>query len=331
MRWALLVLAACKAPEPGEVDEDGDGVFADVDCDDGDPLVAPGLLEQVYDGVDNDCDPATADDDLDGDGLLRDADCDDRDPLRPTVEVPYDGVDNDCDPGTREDDLDEDGHPLGPDCDDADPDVNPDATEIFYDGIDNDCDPLNTVDDDQDEDGVGLALDCDDLDPFARAPLAWFVDCDADGFAPGPEDAVEACVLPDPPSACPAGGWTLTEPVGPAYDAGNTSVDCVDVDPGVFPGQAAFPSEPVIGASGGPWDVDCDGQESPEIAEVFTCEVVPAAFPPGAFVCVFTDGWADGVPVCGATGNLLAGCTLLGDLPSDCAPASSATELSVCR
>ncbi|MEQ1507790.1 MAG: MopE-related protein, partial [Myxococcota bacterium] len=42
-------------------DQDLDGVGFDVDCDDFDPRVAPGLAEQPCDALDNDCDPATLD------------------------------------------------------------------------------------------------------------------------------------------------------------------------------------------------------------------------------------------------------------------------------
>lgn len=323
------MLVACKGPvDPSEIDADGDGVFADVDCDDLDPQVNPGILEQPYDGVDNDCSPATADDDLDGDGLIRADDCDDRDPLRPSPEVPYDGIDNDCVPSTPDDDLDEDGHGIAADCDDGDPAVSPDAAEIFYDGIDNDCDPLNTVDDDMDEDGVGLAEDCDDTDFFARAPLAWFVDCDQDGVAPGIDGSIVACELPPAPSACADGTWTLTEPIGPAYDVANTTVDCVDTDPDVFPGQTVPTDVPIAGAVGGAYDRDCDGLETSEPDAVFVCEVVPAV--PTGFVCVHTPGWDGAIPACGDSGAVLTGCTLLGDGPTDCEGATSTDVLRAC-
>ena len=53
---------------PADADADADGYDATDDCDDGDATVHPGADEVAYDGVDNDCDPSTADDDLDGDG-----------------------------------------------------------------------------------------------------------------------------------------------------------------------------------------------------------------------------------------------------------------------
>jgi hypothetical protein len=83
---ALAVLgSACSGKESGgetpnwTVDADGDGHPAEDDCDDADPAV--GGAEVPYDGVDNDCDPATPDDDLDGDGFAAVEDCDDGDPL----------------------------------------------------------------------------------------------------------------------------------------------------------------------------------------------------------------------------------------------------------
>ena len=155
---------------PGCVDGDGDGAgvgadCATLDCDDGDPLVRPGVDEVPYDGLDNDCDGATPDDDLDGDGFGEIDDCDDEEfAVHPGVdEVPYDGVDNDCDGATPDDDLDGDGFGHGDDCDEGDDAVHPEAAEVPYDGVDNDCDG-STPDDDLDGDGFGLDEDCDDQD-----------------------------------------------------------------------------------------------------------------------------------------------------------------------
>lgn len=69
-------------------DKDRDGFYKknpcvpadEVDCDDRDANVNPGVSEVIYNGVDDDCDPNTPDDDLDGDGFALVDDCDDSDP-----------------------------------------------------------------------------------------------------------------------------------------------------------------------------------------------------------------------------------------------------------
>jgi MYXO-CTERM domain-containing protein len=149
-------------PEATDGDVDGDGwARSEGDCDDAEGTVNPGQSEQVYDGLDNDCDPATLDDDLDGDGFGLEQDCDDEDPtINPDAEDVYgDGIDQDCDgadgdnpdTGGPDDsgepsdsgegwDFDGDGYSLPADCDDQDPEVNPGAVEICDDGVDNECD-----------------------------------------------------------------------------------------------------------------------------------------------------------------------------------------------
>jgi hypothetical protein len=137
--------------DSADVDDDGDGVTENEgDCDDTDGGVSPSATETPYNGVDDDCDPATADDDLDGDGYgstaLGGDDCDDaKSSVSPGVaEVPYNGIDDDCDANTADDDLDGDGHGStslgGDDCDDTVASTNPDAAENTKDAVDNDCD-----------------------------------------------------------------------------------------------------------------------------------------------------------------------------------------------
>ena len=107
-------------------DEYLDVVCGGLDCDDLDPFVYPGALDDC-DGIDQDCDGE--------DGVLEmcdgglDEDCDGL----------IDGWDTDCC-------ADEDGDSFtdlecgGADCDDIDPTVHPGMQEIQGDGIDNDCD-----------------------------------------------------------------------------------------------------------------------------------------------------------------------------------------------
>jgi hypothetical protein len=93
-------------------DEDGDGYDFSEDCDDSDPLRNPGL-EEICDGIDNDCEPTTWAEgeghDFDGDGSPACVDCDDQAPsVYPGAEPICQGLDADCDG-----ELDSEGDALG--------------------------------------------------------------------------------------------------------------------------------------------------------------------------------------------------------------------------
>jgi hypothetical protein len=97
-------------------DRDNDGYFdkancgSEVDCNDNDPAINPGAVEECTDGADNDCD-----------GLI-----DIQDPDAVNCPVCY-----------------VEGGGCGPvDCDDIDPNINPGELEVCDDTIDNDCDSL---------------------------------------------------------------------------------------------------------------------------------------------------------------------------------------------
>jgi hypothetical protein len=175
----------------GQVDDDGDGVIAAEDCDDGDPSISTAEPEVWYDGIDSDC---GGDDDYDqdgdgyvpaefvglttlkvkGSGTLPGGDCDDREPMVSPQQKDtwYDGVDRSCDGG---DDYDKDGDGYVPDeyiglatkyvgtsgllpggdCDDDNSAVNPNVVDTSYDGLDSDCSGNN----DYDNDGDGYVPD----------------------------------------------------------------------------------------------------------------------------------------------------------------------------
>lgn len=169
----FLALSACTGTTPTDdptrdtgyiyIDVDGDGVPADEDCDDNNPLRSPEKVE-VCDTVDNDCDGEVDEDPIDALTWYNDADGDGfGDP---------DDVITTCDQSDNPDRVLNDL-----DCDDTNNLANPNQTEEC-DGWDNDCDG------DVDE----------DLPPDAPR---WYTDADADGYGFPPSELV-ACVSPGP-------------------------------------------------------------------------------------------------------------------------------------
>ena len=82
-------------------DEDGDGYYSDIDCNDHDSITYPGAPE-LCDGKDNDCDGTVPAEEVDGDGdgvSKCDGDCNDGDAfVNPSAyEIPGDNVDDNCD------------------------------------------------------------------------------------------------------------------------------------------------------------------------------------------------------------------------------------------
>jgi hypothetical protein len=183
--YGVAYLDWCPNPEP--------------DCDDTDPDVNPGVVEEAFgsdmcgDGLDNDCDGAV---DMMDPGCFEctvPADCDDGNPCTDDLCVenlcanlnntaPCDDgddctVDDVCADGECSGaplDADQDGYPSdacgGTDCNDAEAAINPGATEapfgdpVCSDQIDNDCDGLVDGQDNGCQECT-VAGDCDDANP----------------------------------------------------------------------------------------------------------------------------------------------------------------------
>jgi hypothetical protein len=134
-----------------DCDADGIGGLFVEDCDDQDPLRAPGFSE-VCDGVDNDCDVAI-DEDEDGDGDDACADCA---PAVPTISTSMtevcNAIDDNCDTQADEGvDLDGDTYTTPCDCNDSDANINASIVEV-----------CNTIDDNCDgeiDEGFGVPVD----------------------------------------------------------------------------------------------------------------------------------------------------------------------------
>jgi hypothetical protein len=154
------------------------------DCDDNNAQSRPGLAENCYDGIDNDCN-GIIDIDADGDGdgyTTCQGDCNDSDiSIYPTNQELCNGIDDDCDGRVDEGfDNDLDGYMsclacsdtyFTCDCDDSNALSHPNAPENCYDGIDNDCDgEVDQTGIDEDKDGWEVCDgDCDDNNKW-RSP-----------------------------------------------------------------------------------------------------------------------------------------------------------------
>ena len=260
-------------------DDDNDGYLSDVDCDDANPDVNPGVPE-LCDGIDNDCDNVVdepdADDastwyedkDEDGfgisgvtttaceqpDGFAPEfGDCNDDNPSfhpgAPETDC-SDPNDYNCDGSTGYTDADGDSFAACEECDDSNDTVYPGAPELC-DGLDNDCNGAKDAPGgelDQDNDGAWSCADCDDNDGDnfpGNAEVCDGQDNDCNGLADAPGGEVDADN---------DGSWSCADcnDNNPNNYPGNTEI-CDGQDNNCASG-ADFPGETI--------DADNDGSKS---------------------------------------------------------------------
>lgn len=246
--WSMI-LACSVTPKISDTDDvvnivydqDGDGYNADEDCDDGNPLIFPGTVEQCN-GVDDNCDGQVdegvlntfyLDADIDGFGAPGEeteacevpegyaavgSDCDDLDSeVYPGAVEICDEKDNNCDEeidnGVGEimyPDIDSDGYGDSEGmltlCEIEEGFVSQagdcdDSNATVYIGADELCDDLDNDCDDEVDEGVGFML---------------YVDADSDGFGSSTEEPVLSCVEIE--------GYLTT------------NSDCNDADTEIYPG-----------------------------------------------------------------------------------------------
>ncbi|MCO6477748.1 MAG: right-handed parallel beta-helix repeat-containing protein [Phaeodactylibacter sp.] len=253
-------------------DADGDGICDDVDCDDNDAAVNyqpgdacdDGDITTINDVIGNNCNCAgvptacTGIGDADGDGICADVDCDDNDPAVRSRDADGDGLCDDVD------------------CDDNDPNVTSQPGDACNDGdnttvndiLDANCNCAGvptacTGIGDMDGDGICADVDCNDLNPNITTQPDQ--PCD-DGDPNTINDIIDAdCNCTGTPVPCPGS-------VDADRDGLCADVECNDNDPNVTyqPGDPCNDGNP--NTTGETIQADCScGGGSTGVAPTLTC------------------------------------------------------------
>jgi len=272
------------------IDADGDGFFADSDCDDTDANIT---VNTYFRDVDSDtygndsntttgCEAPTGYVEIGGD-------CNDNNSaINPDALEVCDGIDNDCDTDIDDADSNVDastfttfyadsdndtyGDPLTTvdqcdvptgfveitgDCDDTNAGINPSASDIENNGIDENCDGVDNTGADSDGDGYTVAQgDCNDNNA-SISPDALEVcdgvdnDCDGGIDDSDPEGPTDGATwFLDGDSDGFAGSSTTTACSQPVGTFASVS-DCDDGDANIFPNANEITADGI--------DQDCDG------------------------------------------------------------------------
>ncbi|HND29046.1 MAG TPA: putative metal-binding motif-containing protein, partial [Myxococcota bacterium] len=279
------------------------GYVADnTDCNDQSSSMAPGL-DEICDGLDNDCNGAVDDSpideltiyvDTDGDGYGDDGtatvgcelgsgevdqggDCDDGDSaIHPGASETdcTDPTDYNCDGSSAYADADGDGSPACSDCNDQDAAVHPGASEVCND-LDDDCDGWT-----------------DDDDDSLTGASTWYRDPDGDGYASGTGSTLTQCDLPSGYAAATGDCDDYDATVSPAAmevcDGADVDEDCDglsdDSDPNVHSGSWSTWYRDADGDGYGDSArsvLQCDAPSS-YISQGGDCDDAAAAVNPGA-------------------------------------------------
>ena len=162
-----------------------------------------------------------------------------------------------------------DGSPQG----DNPNDVDGDGYEVGVDCNDNDpsIHPLAA------ERCDGVDQNCnDEIDEGALDGTTYYDDVDGDGYG-DPETAVTSC-----------------SPLAGQVENGD---DCYDDNSDAYPGQSAFFT---VDRGDGSFDYDCSGNGESD-TPVGNCSFNGSG-------CGYAQGWEDGAPACGASGDVITGC-----------------------
>ncbi|MCP4091768.1 MAG: PKD domain-containing protein, partial [Gammaproteobacteria bacterium] len=308
-------------------DTDGDGYPSNVDCDDSNAAVNPGATEVYYNGLDDDCNPATPDDpDMDSDGYDYTVDCDEGNAsVNPGATEVCNFIDDNCD-GSIDELFDTDGDGVtscGGDCNDGDANVYPAATETCN-LIDDNCDGV--VDENFDVDGDGVSScggDCDDLDinnfpgnseicdlqdNNCDASIDEGYDLDGDGFSQCAVPALDcddtsASVYPGAPELCDLldnnCDGSVDEGVNTDADGDGQSAcggDCDDSDPLNFSGNTEVCDNQDNNCDGGideGFDLDSDGFSICSLPVVDCDDANSQNFPGNTEICDLQDNNCD--------------------------------------